>query len=334
MATTTKAIGRSNPQLGKMRNVELRDALMAAEWHLSGRSRRVKSSRNWCVSASAAFCTLLLHTMLIAPAVFRIGGVIEREKSSVGSSQLESGSTGASTLTLIPTFEADTDEGMFDFAFLDKAISLSSPHIANPEPTASLEIAGDGTLHDMASATSPTNDAHIAAMFGRYINQVEARINRAWLRPRSPIGADHFECSARIEQDRSGKVRSIELIDCNGDVRWQRSLVSGIQLASPLAAPPEPAVYTPTLILSFHAKEYVSGTSRESEYEPDTLSAVAWHSKPSVPAADDSPKTFDDIRMRSGNIKLTISRTTTTWEFEESGEQSPGNSAQPAMDTE
>jgi hypothetical protein len=48
-------------------------------------------------------------------------------------------------------------------------------------------------------------------MLGRYIGQITARIQRAWIRPRTPIGSDLFACRVRIIQDRSGGVTEVEL---------------------------------------------------------------------------------------------------------------------------
>lgn len=142
-----------------------------------------------------------------------------------------------------------------------------------PEPSL-IDESGEASL----TAGDP---ARQSMLFGRYTGQIDARIQRAWRRPRSAIDgpfasgsdggaaarADTFQCQARIVQEASGNVKEIELIQCNGSPEWQLSLVRAIQLASPLPAPPDPSVFTNVLTLAFEAKAYVPGY-REDEYEP------------------------------------------------------------------
>jgi hypothetical protein len=47
------------------------------------------------------------------------------------------------------------------------------------------------------------------------------------------------------------RVQEIEIAQCNGDIRWQTSLVHAIQSASPLPAPPDPKVFSHTLTFEF-----------------------------------------------------------------------------------
>lgn len=95
-----------------------------------------------------------------------------------------------------------------------------------------------------------------AVLYGRYLGQIQARIERAWLRPRTAIGSDLFRCQVRIEQKRNGTVGDITLQSCNGTLAWQESLVRAIDNASPLSAPPNPAVYTPHVELVFRSTPY------------------------------------------------------------------------------
>jgi hypothetical protein len=75
-----------------------------------------------------------------------------------------------------------------------------------------------------------------------------------------------FHCQVRIQQDARGNVKETELVNCNGTVVWQRSLINAIQQASPLPAPPSPTVFTNAITLSFEAHAYHPGSS-EDEYE-------------------------------------------------------------------
>lgn len=148
--------------------------------------------------------------------------------------------------------------------------TLRNPAVAlqMPEPD-SIELTNESPLTqtDVEPEGGASTDQR-SVLAGKYMNQIEARISRTWMRPRTAIDADSFDCSVHIEQDRDGTVLSIELIDCNGDLRWQRSLVTAIQRASPLSAPPEPSVFASVLILRFQAKAYQRFVSNESDYEP------------------------------------------------------------------
>jgi hypothetical protein len=67
-------------------------------------------------------------------------------------------------------------------------------------------LAGDPT--EATKSSGAKADAESARLFGQYLGQIDARIDRAWLRPRTRIGADRFVCQVRIEQDDLGTVSS------------------------------------------------------------------------------------------------------------------------------
>jgi TonB C terminal len=135
------------------------------------------------------------------------------------------------------------------------AVQVDNASEQSEDSSAPPEAVGDQTQH--------------ALLFGRYLVQVQARIERAWMRPRSEIGAPRFSCRARIEQDRRGEVIGIKLDPCNGSERWQQSLVSAIRTASPLPAPPDPSVYADRLSLSFESESFQPGGSTQG-FEPET----------------------------------------------------------------
>jgi hypothetical protein len=133
-------------------------------------------------------------------------------------------------------------------------------------------------MRDLLEASTPTepdagDEATRALMLGRYVGQITARIERAWLRPRSALDAGMFTCRARILQDETGRVLDIGLRDCNGDAKWQESLVRAIQSASPLPAPPEPNVFRRILILELGSELFVPGGSEDGFEPPPGVSA-------------------------------------------------------------
>ncbi len=113
-----------------------------------------------------------------------------------------------------------------------------------------------------------------AALFGRYLAQIQARIERAWQRPRTQIGADVFDCRVQVLQTERGEVQEITLQRCNGSAQWQQSLVRAIERASPLPTPPDAAVFSNSILMTFQAQPYVSGSEPEL-YEPETPPSTA-----------------------------------------------------------
>jgi len=107
-------------------------------------------------------------------------------------------------------------------------------------------------------------------MYGRYLGQIHARIDRAWRRPRTAIGAPLFQCQVQLDQDSLGRIEQVTLLECNGDAPWQLSLVHAIEAASPLPAPPTPAVFAHHVLIAFRAAAYVSGADAEL-YEPPAI---------------------------------------------------------------
>jgi hypothetical protein len=113
-------------------------------------------------------------------------------------------------------------------------------------------------------------DTNVARLYERYIDQITGRIERAWLRPRTPIGSASFSCQAQIVRDMAGKILEIMLEQCNGTTRWQLSLVQAIQSASPLPVPPATQSSNGALHLGFTA-EALSDTGVAVEYDAPRL---------------------------------------------------------------
>jgi hypothetical protein len=137
----------------------------------------------------------------------------------------------------------------------------------SPDDLPAFEINDRAEPNQAALRPAIADPAMHALLFGRYVGQISARIERAWLRPRTPVADNAFACRVQIKQDRQGNVEETTLQRCNGDMRWQMSLVEAIQSASPLPAPPDPDVFANALILQFKSKGYVPGAAEEG-FEP------------------------------------------------------------------
>jgi hypothetical protein len=144
-------------------------------------------------------------------------------------------------------------------------------------PVLDVETLTLGEDQAAASVSDDDRQAQKAHLLGIYTGQIQARIDRIWRRPRSPVNGadavteDSFRCEAQIIQASNGAVQEILLPRCNGSPAWQRSLVLAIQQASPLPAPPDPSVFRTSVTLDFTGLQYVAGAT-EDDYEYPTES--------------------------------------------------------------
>jgi hypothetical protein len=224
--------------------------------------------RRSAVACCAAALTLLLHALLISPLLWG-GGRVARKP------MLEEGGATSGVPAMTLAMLEDTDNRLeAERQPFEKLSALVSPARVLV-PAGTLHLADNVTqpaIEEPKSAPSesqpPTDDGERASMFGRYLGQVTARIERAWLRPRSPIGSSSFTCLVQIEQDKERNVGEVTLKACNGTTAWQLSLVHAIESASPFPAPPDPAVFSKTLIFEMVSDAFVEGGSTDG-FAPD-----------------------------------------------------------------
>jgi hypothetical protein len=212
--------------------------------------------------------TILLHLLLVAPLL--IGGQTTRSRTNEQGAE----ASGVPAMVVVDVNDEPSEES-------ESANHPALPDTAIASPTRLLIPVGGIQLKEDASLSSAISDSDDASrprsgnpdqseralMFGRYLGQVTARVERAWLRPRSPIGSSAFTCLVQVEQDRERNVKEITLKRCNGTTTWQLSLVRAIESASPFPAPPDPAVFSQELTLEMNAEPFEDGGSAEG-YEP------------------------------------------------------------------
>lgn len=146
----------------------------------------------------------------------------------------------------------------------DRSTSVISPPVLSRSQLQPIPV-------DLPDDIGPhATDPSLAALYGRYLGQIHARIDRAWVRPRSAIGAPLFRCQVEVDQGPDGTVGTVTLQRCNGTMRWQQSLVQGITAASPLPAPPNPAVFAEHVILHFEAVAFAPGEPADEYAAPQT----------------------------------------------------------------
>jgi colicin import membrane protein len=80
-------------------------------------------------------------------------------------------------------------------------------------------------------------------------SQIAARIQRAWLRP--PSAKPGIECELYVTQVPGGAVVAVRIGTCNGDGAVRESIEAAAYRASPLPAPPDPALFERNLEITF-----------------------------------------------------------------------------------
>lgn len=212
---------------------------------------RLRREHRTLSSCMAALAALALHALLVT-SVLWVGG-------SSGPRQRYGGDTALQWVVLA---ESVGNSGALGSPVPPKLRSISVTAVLPPLTLSALPQAASDLASAPADGQSGAGDTH-----GRYLGQIRARIERAWLRPRTAIGAPIFQCQVQVDQDSDGKVQEVTLLECNGGARWQLSLVHAIEAASPLPAPSDPAVFVHHVLLAFRAVAYSPAQSAQL-YEP------------------------------------------------------------------
>jgi hypothetical protein len=260
--------------------------------------------------------TLLLHGLLALPFILDL---------SLGAPSVPNHSGGANASVL----GSDKDAVMTAIFINETAVreteAPESPDLGSPTPNLAvvvftpdslppvkIALQGGEVRENSATRDATENDAaQHALLYGRYLGQIQARIERAWMRPRDEIGAPRFSCQVRIEQDRQGAVVAIKLDSCNGGQRWQNSLIGAIRTASPLPAPPDPSAYADRLWLAFGSDGLNPGASPQG-FEPENpetlLAAKQAQSRGSFERFSNQPNGYfrSGSNEASGTVHLTI----------------------------
>jgi len=173
----------------------------------------VRSHRT-VVSLLALAGTVLLHALVLLPFVVDLSLPTHRapDPSGAGASALVSPSEPTITaffINEVSTVQRTEPPEMKDLASRGLAPADLQVVVLSPDPWPAALTDADESKDNAASAVAASDRAQHALLYGRYLGQVQARIERAWMRPRSEIGAPTFSCTARIEQNRQGDVIGI-----------------------------------------------------------------------------------------------------------------------------
>jgi colicin import membrane protein len=83
--------------------------------------------------------------------------------------------------------------------------------------------------------------------------RLASRIQNAWIKP--PSARAGLDCIVNITQIPGGEVTSAHVSQCNGDAAARQSIENAVYRASPLPAPPDPALFRRELTIHFHPDE-------------------------------------------------------------------------------
>lgn len=86
----------------------------------------------------------------------------------------------------------------------------------------------------------------MAAQWGAAIR---GRVQRAWIRP--DTARSGIDCTVAVTQTPGGIVSAVEVRACNGDEAVRQSIEDAVRRASPLPAPPDPALFEREILLRF-----------------------------------------------------------------------------------
>ncbi len=240
-----------------------------------------KSYSAWIGAAGSLF----LHALFFLSVLFgaQVMKVRRPEVQGVGAARIQSREAPSETLILLnlSTPVKSRPPLIAKLASLGLLPADLPMTLISPDPLPHFAHSADHAAENKKTAAPiDREDAELrAALFGRYTGQIDARIERAWQQPRSPVNREEasmqglgpndsrtraivdepFECEVRILQDRQGDVQEVQLLRCNGDVAWRQSLVTAILAASPLPAPPSPDVFSDAITLTFVAGSLASG---------------------------------------------------------------------------
>jgi hypothetical protein len=228
--------------------------------------------------------TALVHC-LVLQAVLTGSAAHRMPPSHLPRTNPKSGTNSSETLILLdlPVRSQKANQSLKNWESWGQAPSNFPVTISPPSRVAiAEERAGDNQGESAASDTGNTSNG--ARLLGIYSGQIHDRIERGWRRPRTPVdeltersvrdqSEDLFICQVRIVQDATGNIQEVLLTSCNGSAAWKQSLVAAVKQSSPLPAPPDPSVFSRTVVLQFTARSYGPGAN-EDDYEMAKMPAL------------------------------------------------------------
>lgn len=259
-------------------NNPLSAAAKAAEYYAVygpyGTRRRTRSRfaafSRFLLGASA---TVLLHCMLGLPLLLGAPHQGTNAWLSRASVRQATGDAMPETSTLILLVDAAITQlageaGTASLPNIDLDISgIVSDSLEN------IEVGPPGELEEESTAGSNQDHGMMALLFERYVAQVKARIERAWMLSGSQSAP--LSCTIQIRQDRNFRVQEITLQDCGSEGSEHLKVVHAVQRASPLPPPPRKELFSSALTITlFLDGESTRTNAQQVSSESGTTSAT------------------------------------------------------------
>ncbi len=107
----------------------------------------------------------------------------------------------------------------------------------------------EADLRAQLQAEEHLDQARTSGALAQYQSMIAARIERAWIRP--PSAHAGISCQVNITQVPGGAVTAVQVGSCNGDEAVRQSIADAAYRASPLPAPPDPALFDRDVVVTF-----------------------------------------------------------------------------------
>lgn len=111
----------------------------------------------------------------------------------------------------------------------------------------------ESELRARMAAEEQFTSAKAAGLLAQYQALIQARIERAWIRPAS--ARPGLNCEVRITQIPGGEVTGVQVGRCNGDESVRQSIEAAAYRASPLPQPPDAALFDRNLVVTFKPQD-------------------------------------------------------------------------------
>jgi colicin import membrane protein len=111
----------------------------------------------------------------------------------------------------------------------------------------------EAELRQQLAAEENAQRARAAGQGAAWAAAIQARIQRAWIRPDS--ARPGLDCTVIVNQVPGGEVTGVRIGACNGDDVVRQSIEAAVYRASPLPSPPDPALFERTLEVRFRPNE-------------------------------------------------------------------------------
>jgi colicin import membrane protein len=145
--------------------------------------------------------------------------------------------------------KAAAEKAAAEKAAAEKAAAQKAREDAAKAKAAQERAASENDLRRRLAAEERLAAAQSSGLQDQWVAQIQARIQRAWIRP--PSAKPGLDCTVEVVQVPGGEVVSAHVAGCNGDAAVQQSIEAAVYRASPLPAPPDPSLFVRNIEVRF-----------------------------------------------------------------------------------